>query len=73
MLEREHVMSFTSMQTPNFSFVNSTAAIIARYESRLQQRGPPTEPIFAREAEVIRFDKPHASVASGVDFVIIDM
>ena len=42
------------------------------WESRLQQRGPPTSPIAPSAEDVILFDNPHASFARGVEPVTID-
>ena len=53
--------------------VNSTASRIARYESLLQQRGPPTLPILSRALAVILLERPQASCARGVAPVMIDM
>lgn len=46
---------------------------MARYELRLQQRGPPISPSLANERDVIRLECPQASSARGVEAVMIDM
>ena len=60
------------MLTPSFLLQNSTAARIAVYESRLQQRGPPYLDISDSAREVISFESDQGSPANGVEPVTMD-
>ena len=44
-----------------------------RYESLLQQRGPPTSPIASSALAVILWDRPKLSFPRGVDPVIMEI
>ena len=55
-----------SISTPRLARVKSTAAWMARWALRLQQRGPPTAPIRARAWDVIPLARPQGSPAKGV-------
>ena len=60
---------FRSITTPRCSRTKSTAARMARKESRLQQRGPPALPMASSARAVMRLLRPQGSRARGVDCV----
>ena len=65
--ENSHTISGFSISIPKCSFTKSTAERIDRYESLLQQRDPPIEPMASRDFEVIRLESPNGSPARGVE------
>lgn len=70
---REHVTSDRFISTPKCSLTKSTAVSTDRYESRLQQRGPPFKATCSKARAVIRLHSLHVSVAKGVLRVTTDM
>ena len=61
-----------SISTPKRSFTKSIADKMERYESLLQQRGPPISPMAPSDFAVILCEREKGSCDSGVDFETIE-
>ena len=71
--ENLQIISGLSISMLKCSFTKSMAHRMERYESRLQHRGPPISPIFARDFAVMLLERAKGSTVSGLDFEMIAM